>query len=177
MDSTLPTSAKDTPSALACLRSTTSCTCGASARALSRTFIRIGLFSAAASKSVRACISFSWPRPPRSCRRNSKPLDVPRPSTGGGSTAKVTASLIWLRATLARSAIEAAESSLPRSDQSLSVLNASAAFCPLPEKLNPRITTLSRMPGSPALCASTCSATCTVRFLLAPGGNWMSVMV
>jgi hypothetical protein len=36
---------------------------------------------------------------------------------------------------------------------------------------------VSPTPGSPALCASICSATCTVRFLLAPGGSWMSVMV
>ncbi|MNG34790.1 hypothetical protein D3C84_1213650 [compost metagenome] len=79
--------------------------------------------------------------------------------------------MIWLRAMLARSAMALAESSLPRSDQSLSVLKARAAFWPLPEKLKPKITTLSRIPGSVALCASTCSATCTVRFLLAPGGS------
>ncbi|MNI68921.1 hypothetical protein D3C73_1246440 [compost metagenome] len=126
---------------------------------------------------MRACINVAWPRPPRSCKRNSKPLEVPRPSTGGGSTAKATASLIWLTAMLARSAMELAEASLPRSDQSLSVVKASAAFWPLPEKLKPRITVLSPTPGSVALCASICSTTCTVRFLLAPGGNWMSVMV
>lgn len=85
--------------------------------------------------------------------------------------------MISLKAALARSAMDCAESSLPRCDQSLRVVKVSAAFCPLPEKLKPRITVLSPTPGSPALCASICSTTWIVRFLLAPGGSWMSVMV
>ena len=32
-------------------------------------------------------MSAAWPRLDLSCRRTSKPLEVPRPSTGGGSTA------------------------------------------------------------------------------------------
>ncbi|MNE98978.1 hypothetical protein D3C80_1975820 [compost metagenome] len=72
---------------------------------------------------------------------------------------------------MARSAIELAASSLLRCDQSFSVENAKAAFWPLPEKLKPRITTVSLIPGSLALCASSCSATATVRFLVAPGGS------
>ncbi|MOA06127.1 hypothetical protein D3C78_1257500 [compost metagenome] len=67
--------------------------------------------------------------------------------------------------------MEAAESWLSRIDQSFSVLNASAAFWPLPEKLKPRMMVLSPIPDSVALCASICSTTCTVRFLLAPGGS------
>jgi hypothetical protein len=47
--------------------------------------------------------------------------------------------------------------SSPRSDQSLSVVKASAAFCPLPEKLKPRISVVSPTPGSSALCASICA--------------------
>ncbi|MNE27154.1 hypothetical protein D3C80_1205500 [compost metagenome] len=78
---------------------------------------------------------------------------------------------------LARSAMAAAASWLSRCDQSLSVVKASAAFWPLPEKLKPRITVLLATAASSTLCASICSATCTVRCLLAPGGNWMSVMV
>ena len=57
------------------------------------------------------------------------------------------------------------------------VVNASAAFWPLPEKLKPRIIVVLPTPGSRALCASICSATLIVRTWLAPGGNWMSVMV
>ncbi|MCY1410293.1 hypothetical protein D9M71_256590 [compost metagenome] len=74
-------------------------------------------------------------------------------------------------AAFARSAMAAAESWLSRSDQSLRVVKARAAFWPLPEKLKPRITVLSATAASSALCASICSATCTVRFLLAPGGS------
>ncbi|MNN70375.1 hypothetical protein D3C81_1862210 [compost metagenome] len=78
---------------------------------------------------------------------------------------------------VARSAIDWALSSAPRSDQSLSVVKANAAFCPLPEKLKPRIKVVLPTPGSSALCASICAATCSVRMRLAPGGSWMSVMV
>ena len=91
--------------------------------------------------------------------------------------AKATASLSSLKAPLARSAIADAESWAPRSDQSLRVVKASAAFCPLPEKLKPRIIVVLPTPGSLALCASICSTTLIVRFWLAPGGSWMSVMV
>ncbi|MCY1439305.1 hypothetical protein D9M71_555370 [compost metagenome] len=87
------------------------------------------------------------------------------------------ASLSWLKAALARSAIDWALSSAPRSDQSLSVVKPSAAFWPLPEKLKPRISVLLPTPGSVALCASICAATASVRARLAPGGSWMSVMV
>ncbi|MNG08696.1 hypothetical protein D3C84_920730 [compost metagenome] len=87
------------------------------------------------------------------------------------------ASLSWVKAMVARSAIDCALSSAPRSDQSLSVVKASAAFWPLPEKLKPRIRVVLPTPGSVLLCASICAATCSVRARLAPGGNWISVMV
>ncbi|MNC19676.1 hypothetical protein D3C75_676130 [compost metagenome] len=77
----------------------------------------------------------------------------------------------WVKAMVARSAIDWALSSAPRSDQSLSVVKASAAFCPLPEKLKPRIKVVLPTPGSSALCASICAATCSVRMRLAPGGS------
>ena len=85
--------------------------------------------------------------------------------------AKAIASLSSLKAALARSAIAAAESLAPRCDQSFNVVKASAAFCPLPEKLKPRIIVVLPTPGSLALWASICSTTLMVRFWLAPGGS------
>ena len=90
---------------------------------------------ALASSWSRAAISASRPRLARSCRRSAKPPELPRPSMGGGSTAMTVPSdrlaKRWLKA--CTSSQEACPA--PRTDQSLSVTKARAAFCPMPEKL------------------------------------------
>ena len=58
-----------------------------------------------------------------------------------------------------------------RSDQSLSVMKASAAFCPCPEKLKPSTLTMPCTSGCLRMKPSTCFITSSVRSCVAPGGS------
>ena len=63
---------------------------------------------------------------------------VPSSVTGGGAMANTMASLIWLKAPMARPAIAfTLASALVRSSQSLSLTNTMPLFWPLPAKLKP----------------------------------------
>ena len=63
---------------------------------------------------------------------------VPSSVTGGGASANTMASLIWLKAPMARPTIAVTlASSLVRSSQSLSFTKTIPLFWPLPAKLKP----------------------------------------
>jgi len=67
-----------------------------------------------------------------------KPVALPSSGIGGGLIAKMNASRTPISAPMPRPASDCAEWSAPlRSLQSFSGTNASAAFCPVPEKLKP----------------------------------------
>src|SRR6267143_913407 len=72
------TSVSATPSAAAFSRSTLILNVGLSSWPLGRTCARPGSCAAIWSSWLRACISLSWPRPPRSSSSKSKPDEVPR---------------------------------------------------------------------------------------------------
>ena len=163
---------KLTPSALALSRSMSNCNCGASSRPSGRTWVSTLLFDANPSNWLRAPSRASWPRPARSCSRKLKPDDEPSSGMGGGLKGKMNASRMPLNAPKARPAKACAE--LPaslRSDQSLSVTNARAAFCPWPEKLKPSTLTMPCTSGCLSTKPSTCCMTASVRSRVAPGGN------
>ncbi|MCY1556598.1 hypothetical protein D9M68_933590 [compost metagenome] len=91
---------------------------------------------------------------------------------GGGLSGKMNASRTPESAPKARPATASAE--LPgavRSSQSLSVMNASAAFWPWPEKLKPSTPTMLCTSGCWSMNPSTCFITASVRSCVAPGGN------
>ena len=79
----------------------------------------------------------------------------------------------WLTAAISSSA----DWPLPRTDQSLSTGKASAAFSPMPEKLNPstrnEVSTLSRDIRN----ASSSAPVAEVRARVAPGGNCTSTIM
>ncbi|EWS63939.1 hypothetical protein Y695_02826 [Hydrogenophaga sp. T4] len=138
-----------TPRALAFSRSMSICSCGASSRPSGRTCVSSLLCEAMPSIWLRADSSASLPRPARSCSRKLKPDEAPSSGMGGGLSGKMNASRIPDSAPKARPATAwAALPSPERSDQSLSVTNASAAFWPWPEKLKPSTPTM--------LCTSGC---------------------
>ncbi len=93
----------------------------------------------------------------------------------GGSRLITVPSGVWRIASCARS--DSSRALAPsRWFQSLSMVNAIAAFGPEPEKLNPWITMLDARPGREATCDSKALTTSSVRSLVAPVGNWMEVM-
>ena len=164
--------AKLTPSALALSRSMSSCNCAASSRPSGRTAASSLLFEAMPSSWLRAASRASWPAPPRSCRRIVKPLARPSSGIGGGLTGKMDASRMRARPPKARPTTLCAEfcGSL-RSFQSFSVTKPSAAFCPEPEKLKPRMLTMLATSGCLSMKSSTFVITSLVRLTVAPGGN------
>ncbi|MDT4844248.1 hypothetical protein FQZ97_781990 [compost metagenome] len=121
---------------------------------------------------LRAASSASWPRPARSCSRKLKPDEAPSSGMGGGLSGKMNASRMPESAPKARPATAWAELPSPeRSDQSLSVTKASAAFWPWPEKLKPSTPTMLCTSGCWSMNPSTCFITASVRSCVAPGGS------
>ncbi|MNQ89300.1 hypothetical protein D3C85_1046060 [compost metagenome] len=95
---------------------------------------------------------------------------------GGGLTAMMAPSSITAKRSFTLLATSAADSPLPRSDQSLSVGNAMPAFWPVPEKLKPMMVKASPMASSDIRCCSTSATTLSVRVWVAPGGSCTSTM-
>ena len=106
-----------------------------------------------------------------------KPLEVPSSVTAGGAKAKTIASLIWLKAPIARPATAFTESSSPRSSQSLRFTKAMPAFWPEPPKLKPCTVKidLSAVFSFSMKCFSTFFITSMVRSCVAPTGAFTIV--
>ncbi|MNS77603.1 hypothetical protein D3C72_1111860 [compost metagenome] len=127
-----------TPSALAFSRSMSICSCGASSWPSGRTPISTGLCAAMPSIMLRASISLAWPWPVRSCRRKSKPEELPSSEIAGGLSGKMIASLMNDSAPKARPTSACAVSPSPvRSFQSFRRTNAIPPFWPRPKKEKP----------------------------------------
>ncbi len=167
------TSAIESPSDAARRESTSMWNCGVSSCPFGRTLASRLLCAAMPRNWLRAATSASWPRPALSFRKKSKPPARPSSGMGGGANAKAIASLICIRAPIARPATASTCSSAGlRSSQFFRLMNAVAVFCPLPPKLKPCTpnteTTVSF--SSSRKCRSTFSSACIVRCWVAPTG-------
>ncbi|MNV65769.1 hypothetical protein D3C71_1584860 [compost metagenome] len=125
-----------------------------------------------------AAASAAVPAAPRSCRRKSKPVALPRDEMAGGTRVNTCAS--WMPINCFWKALKAmapAESCFSlRSLKSFKVVNAIAAFRPLPLKLKPCTAMMFSTAGMLRKYSSTCSITSTVRLALAPVGSSMLLM-
>ena len=122
-----------TPRAPAFCQSTSIRYSGQSSSPLGRTRVNLGSLAAIPRSWLRAAISPSWPRPPRSCNWKSNPLALPSSMTAGGVKAYTLALWICENARMALSATAPALSSgRLRSFQSLSLIKAIPIFCPRP---------------------------------------------
>jgi len=99
-------------------------------------------------------------------------LLLPSPDIAGGEVAKAIASLIDWNAPLSVCATVAADRSAPRSLQSLSVMNTSAAFSPAPAKLKPLIATTRSTASLSRTVLSIASTDSSVRDAVASAGPW-----
>ena len=148
--------------------------CGSSDKPLGRTMASCGVCAAMPSIWLRACINTSWPTPPLSCRKKSKPVALPSSTIAGGITGITIASFNWLTNPQVRPCKAfRCWCGLVRSVNGFSSTNSKPEFCPRPAKLKPftAITLLTVSFSFSNKCWVTACSTWSVRAAVAFGGS------